>query len=181
MPPKGTDMATIYNIFFLYIEPLFAFLGACAAFFQPDKYLQLTHHPTAPKHGIPTATKIVINQLANLYLFFAINEALVLRATKDLRVWRAVITGLLIADVGHLYSLHPLGARFYWVVKAWNVLHWGNIPFVYVGALLRVCFLLSPTKMPTINLGGGGLRGEAQVTTPTRRSGRKPKPTQKVK
>ena len=162
------EPASIYKYFFLYVEPFFALLGAYCAYFQPQTYLELTHSPTAPKYGIPTSSQIVLNQLSNLYLLFAVNEALVLRATNDVKVWRAVILGLLIADVGHLWSVSPLGAKVYWDVRSWNAIDWGNIGFVYVGATMRLCFLQFPGGLP-------GIFGH-KATTP-RRSTRRIKPS----
>jgi len=82
-----------------------------------------------------------LSQLANLYLFFAINEALVLRSTSDLRVWKTVLFCLLIGDLGHLYTVRGLGPDIYWSFAKWNAIDWGNIPFVYLGATLRLAFL----------------------------------------
>lgn len=82
-----------------------------------------------------------MSQLANMYFFFALNEALVLRSTADLRVWRAVLFVLLVADIGHLYSMKESGLGVYYDVTSWNASHWGNIPWVYIGATLRFCFL----------------------------------------
>ena len=65
-----------------------------------------------------------------MYLLFAINEALVLRSTSDLRVWRTVLLGLLIADLGHLYSVRALGMDIYWNVLKWNKMDFGNVGFV---------------------------------------------------
>jgi hypothetical protein len=45
-----------------------------------------------------------------MYLFFAINQTLVLRATRDLRVWRTVLLVLLTADSGHSYSFEEAGS-----------------------------------------------------------------------
>lgn len=87
-------------------------------------------------------------QLANMYFVFAFNEALVLRATSDLRVWRVFLLGLLIADFGHIWSVNAFGLAFYYRFWEWNSIHWGNLGFVYVGASLRTAFLL-----------GLGLRG----------------------
>jgi len=131
-----------YQLFFLYIEPISALVGAFYAFFKPDKYLQLTHAPSAPSGGIPLSCSIVLTQLSNLYLLFALNEAFVLRSTRDLRVWRTLLTGLLIADFGHLYSASALGPDVYWKVNNWNAMDWGNVAFVYVGATMRIAFLL---------------------------------------
>jgi hypothetical protein len=107
------------------------------------EYLQLTHAASAPSSAgtIPLSTSIVLSQLANLYLLFAINEALVLRSTSDLRVWKTVLFGLLLADFGHLYSVKDLGLEIYWNVLKWNRMDCGNVGFVYAGATMRLLFL----------------------------------------
>ena len=187
MVPKITGIAPLYVIFFLYVEPFFAFSGAYYAFFEPEWYLELTHAPTVPKYGLPTSTQIVMYQLANLYLLFAINEAIVLRATSDLKVWQAVIIGLLLADFGHLYSVSPLGTQVYHAVKDWNIIHWGNIGFVYVGALLRISFLIRPAGFsslsgwwtPTAPATPGSGPGTAPKVP--RRSSRRPKPSSRLR
>lgn len=133
----------IYQAFFLYIEPISTIVGAYYAWLQPQYYLDLTHHASAPTIlGVPTGTEVVLRQLGNLYLAFTLNEALVLRVTSDLRVWRTLLFGLLVADFGHLYSCYPLGTSYYYDYQNWNAIAWGNIAFVYCGATLRTCFLL---------------------------------------
>lgn len=132
----------IYQAFFLYIEPISTLVGAYYAWFQPQYYLHLTHQTSAPAiFGVPIGTEVVLRQLGNLYFAFALNEALVLRATSDLKVWRTLLFGLLIADAGHLYSCLPLGTDYYYDFRSWNAIAWGNIAFVYCGATLRSCFL----------------------------------------
>lgn len=115
----------------------------------------MTHAASSPgpADGVPVVTSVVLSQLANLYLLFTLNEALVLRATADRRVWKTLLFGLLVADLGHLYSLRPLGSDVYWRVDQWNAMDWGNVPFVYLGASMRTAFLL-----------GIGLNGPATVT-----------------
>jgi len=131
-----------YRCFCLYIEPLSTILGAYYAFFAQQVYLDLTHASSSPTGGIPVSTSIVLSQLANLYFCFTLNEALILRATTDLRVWRTMLFCLLIADFGHLFTVHPVGLSIYWDVLRWNAIDWGNLGFVYVGAATRICFLL---------------------------------------
>jgi len=132
-----------YTAFFLWIEPVATLAGAYYAWLKPQTYLQLTHAASAPGIlGLPTATNVALRQLGNLYVAFAINEALVLRATTDLKVWRALLIGLLIADFGHLYSCFPLGLKSYYDVRDWNAMAYGNYLFVYCGAITRICFLL---------------------------------------
>ncbi|KAG7149470.1 hypothetical protein HYQ46_001610 [Verticillium longisporum] len=106
----------------------------------PEVYLELTHAATAPS-TLPLGTGIAMSQLANLYLFFALNEAIVLRATADLKVWSAVLFVLLVADLGHLYTVRALGPGIYYNVAGWNAIDWGNVPFVYFGAIMRIAFL----------------------------------------
>jgi hypothetical protein len=136
------QVASLYKYFFLIIEPVSALTGAYYSFYQPQVYLDLTHANSSPKNGIPISIQIVLAQLANLYFLFAINEALVLRSTTDLKVWRAVLFCLLIADFGHLYSVKAVGWDVYWNMFGWNAIDWGNVFFVYVGASMRLSFLL---------------------------------------
>lgn len=142
MPPSF-KLPAYYTAFFLFIEPVSALVGAFYAHFRPLEYLQLTHATSAPAYAstIPTSTGIVLDQLSNLYLLFAINETLVLRSTSDLRVWKTVLLGLLIADLGHLYSVSSLGIEIYWNALLWNKMYWGNVGFVYAGATMRILFL----------------------------------------
>jgi hypothetical protein len=143
MAPSEFKLPAAYSWFFLFIEPISALVGAYYAHFKPLAYLQMTHAASSPSYTstIPLSTNIVLTQLANLYLLFTINEALVLRSTSDLRVWRTVLLGLLIADFGHLYSVSALGPEVYWNVLKWNAMDWGNVGFVYTGATMRIAFL----------------------------------------
>lgn len=145
------SLPLVYRVFFLFVEPVSALVGAYYAHFQQRDYLLLTDASSAPVlASIPTATSIVLSQLANLYLLFALNEALVLRSTADLRVWKTVLFVLLLADLGHLYSVKALGLDVYlpWNFARWNAIDWGNIPFVYLGASMRAAFLAN------VGLGG---------------------------
>ncbi|KAJ3524790.1 hypothetical protein NM208_g11911 [Fusarium decemcellulare] len=107
----------VYRVFFLVLEPISALVGAFFSHFRQETYLNLLNAESAP------------------------SSALVLRSTADLRVWRTVLFVLLLADVGHLYSMSELGARIYWDVAGWNVSDLGNVPWVYVGMTMRICFL----------------------------------------
>lgn len=138
--PSSFSLPLAYRLFFLVIEPIFALVGAYYAHILQEEYLAMTHAGSATS-PVPLGTSIVMSQLANLYLLFTLNEAVVLRSTGDLRVWKALLFGLLVADFGHLYSLKSLGSSIYWDVSRWNSLDWGNVPFVYFGAAMRISFL----------------------------------------
>lgn len=140
----GFSLPVAYRLFFLVIEPISALVGAYYAHFRQRDYLLLTDTASAPVLAtVPMGTSIVLSQLANLYLFLALNEALVLRATSDRRVWKTVLFVLLVADLGHLYTVRALGWDVYlpWNFARWKAIDWGNIPFVYLGAAMRIAFL----------------------------------------
>ena len=93
--------------------------------------------------GVPISTSIVLSQLGNLYLGLALTEALILRVTTEFSVWKTLIFILLVADIGHLYSVLPLGfSRAFLQWWNWNAIDWGNVGWVYFLALTRICMLL---------------------------------------
>lgn len=154
------QIAKPYLYFFLYIEPVSALVGAFFAFWQQQTYLDLTDAKSTSKDGISISTEIVLKQLSNLYLFFAMNEALVLRSTSDLKVWRTLLFCLLVADFGHLYSVSALGSEIYWRASIWNSIDWGNVGFVYAGAIMRLAFL---ARIGVAEQSRGGTIGQAQI------------------
>ena len=137
-----TSVSLCYRVMFLYIEPLSALVGAYFACFRQRAYLELTDAESSPLASVPTGTSVALSQLANLYLLFAFNEAFILRVTTDIKVWRTLLIGMLMADLGHLYSVASLGSKIYWDVFDWNAIQWGNVGFVYAGAITRSAFLL---------------------------------------
>ena len=134
-----------YRLFFLYIEPISALLGAYYAAFQPKAYLRdlsLSSSSSAMLASpLATQTNMALLQLANLYLLFALNEHFVLSSTSSLLTWRRLLMGLLIADFGHLVTMAPLGSEVFWRFWDWNAMVWGSVGFVYMGASMRLCFL----------------------------------------
>jgi len=140
-PPPST-IPPIYRLIFLSIEPLSTLSGAIFAHYHQPTYLTLTHSSSAPAAllGVPISTSIVLSQLANLYLLQCINEALVLRCTSDLRVWKTFLFGLLVGDLGHLYTVRLVGGWVYWRFWCWNSIDWGNVGFVYFLIVARLCF-----------------------------------------
>lgn len=134
----------IYRLFFLYIEPLSIFIGAIIAFFFPKTYLEIVHaahtSQTLP-YSRPNApdTQILLSQLANVYILFALNEALVLRSTSDIQVWRTMQKVLLIADFGHLCIVFGLGTNVRWDAGELSTTDWGK-PLLFAG--LRIAFLI---------------------------------------
>ena len=137
----SSTIPLLYRLFFLYVEPVATAVGAYYAALDQRAYMHLTLPSVAT--GVSTRESIVLYQLANLYFVFALNEALVLRATSDVRVWKVFLFGLLLADFGHLASVAGVGLEVYYRFWTWNSMYWGNLGFVYVGAAMRSCFLMS--------------------------------------
>ncbi|KAH7082341.1 hypothetical protein FB567DRAFT_447917 [Paraphoma chrysanthemicola] len=140
-PSASARIPALYRLVFLWVEPVSILLGAIYAHSLQSTYLSLTHAASAPGPSVPIATSIVMTQLANLYLGLMILEASVLRVTADIKVWRTFLIGLLVADVGHLYSVAPAGSWMYWQYWRWNTIDWGNVGFVYFLAVTRICLL----------------------------------------
>ncbi|KAI0337985.1 hypothetical protein BDW22DRAFT_1338939 [Trametopsis cervina] len=137
-----------YRIFFLYIEPISALLGAFYAAFKPVTYLQLLSSSIAGNStSLPTPVTSSLYQLANLYLLFAVNEHLVLSSSTSLHTWRTLLFGLLVADFGHLATMIPVARekgfeQVFVKFWEWNAMEWGSVGFVYSGACMRLSFLL---------------------------------------
>ncbi|KAF2635743.1 hypothetical protein P280DRAFT_473652 [Massarina eburnea CBS 473.64] len=138
-PSPGVPV--LYRLVFLYVEPVSTLLGAIYAHYYQHTYLSQTHLASAPTTPMPISTSIVLTQLANLYLLLCINEAMVLRATTDVTVWKTFLFGLLVADLGHLYSVRLVGSWVYWQYWKWNAIDVGNVPFVMFLAVVRTAFL----------------------------------------
>lgn len=141
---RTTAIPALYRLVFLWLEPISILAGAVYAHFYQSDYLHLTHAASSggPRHPVPLSTSIAMTQLANLYLGVAILEASVLRATSDVKVWRVFLVGLLLADLGHLYSVWPVGNHIFYQYWSWNAIDWGNVPWVYFLAITRTMMLL---------------------------------------
>ncbi|KAI1505457.1 hypothetical protein F5X99DRAFT_368053 [Biscogniauxia marginata] len=153
MPPRQSVLPLAYRFFFLIAEPLAALTCAYHAHFRQDAYLSsfasFSSSPSSSQEGgetIPPATSVALSQLASQYLLSALAEALVLRSTGDLAVWRTLLAALLAADLGRLYALSSLGLGqgaydVYWDARAWDAVGWTCVPLVYLGIAARVAFL----------------------------------------
>lgn len=131
-----------YKLFLLYIEPLSTIGGAVYAGFLPKTYLRDLMPTNDTQIVLSSPVLISLYQLSNLYLLFALNEYLVLSSTDNVKTWNRLLFGLLVADFGHLLTLAPLGTDVYWKVWEWNLMMWGSVGFVYLGATTRMSFLL---------------------------------------
>jgi hypothetical protein len=87
--------------------------------------------------------QILFDQVGSCYLMFGLIEAVVLRATSEMRVWNAVVFSLMICDVGHLYgSYSALGWETVLNPKPWRQEDWVNMVLLWLSFATRAAFLL---------------------------------------
>ncbi|MCJ1389484.1 hypothetical protein MMC18_002341 [Xylographa bjoerkii] len=130
-----------YRILLLYVEPVAAFNGAILAHFFPAFYLA-GMSPSATTSSYSGPSQVIFDQLAACYLLFAFNEAVVLRSTSDIRVWKAMVLGILLCDVIHLYGTwEALGAAF-WDPRLWRMEDWVNLTMLYGPGGMRIALLM---------------------------------------
>ncbi|KAK9385506.1 hypothetical protein V1515DRAFT_607641 [Lipomyces mesembrius] len=156
-------VALPYRLYFLYVEPFLALSGAYLAIFRPELYLSMTvphkvmYPPTdslSPSNHL--LTTLLLTHISCLYVFFAFNEAVVLRCTNDLRVWKALLSTCLLSDVGHLYANFIVAEpTVFWNPWSWGSDEWGNLGTLWLGALLRVAFLWGLRIDRTVKKGRG--------------------------
>ncbi|KAI9702100.1 MAG: hypothetical protein M1836_001444 [Candelina mexicana] len=164
MASSTSKIPLIYRFFFQTVEPLAAVSGAYLAHFKPNDYLEFTAPPSMlPKTApISPLTQLLLSQIAGCYLLFALNLAIVLRCTSDLRCWRMILLGCLLSDLAHIYAAwEAMGTTVFWAVHTWRSEEWGNIGTLYLGAALRMAFLggvgmTTASRHPSIRENGNG-------------------------
>ena len=127
----------------LYFEPLCAINGAILALFCPTSLFSIMLPPNT-SISITAIHEFLITNIASLWLFFAIIEAIVLRLTSDLKIWCAVVGAMLVSDIGFLYAPQRIlpGWDVYWRVDQWRWEEWVNIGSSSLLLLIRVAFLV---------------------------------------
>ncbi|KAF1838603.1 hypothetical protein BDW02DRAFT_564705 [Decorospora gaudefroyi] len=98
MTPRNTPF--VYVLWHLYLEPLCALAGVYQLHFMPRLYFSFM--PSTSIYS--SASQITYDQLASCYLFFAFIEGVLLRVVDDERIWRWIVFGLLLSDLGHCYA-----------------------------------------------------------------------------
>ncbi|KAL8878533.1 MAG: hypothetical protein Q9198_003676 [Flavoplaca austrocitrina] len=132
-------IALPYRILFLYIEPLAAFFGTYTNLFQPEPYL-LSLSPNAVYSSL---TYPIYAQIAGHDLLFSWLQAVLLRSTSSVKIWKIVLFGMLMCDVLHLYGSYVvLGAGGFFNPQTWRWEEWITFVMTYGPGLLRAAFCL---------------------------------------
>lgn len=127
-----------YRGLLLYLEPFFAFNGSMLCLFAPDVFLN-TYSPTL---RYSPDSQIIYDQLAATYLLFAFNQLVVLRITNDLRVWKAIVAGILVCDTVHLWAgLKVMGIELFMSPWMWRLEDWIAMLTLLIPVSMRVAFL----------------------------------------
>jgi len=162
MASSTTNIPLLYRIFFLYFEPFGALGGTYLAHFRPSRFIDATTPVALAKSAtinptpVSPLTQLLLTNIAALYAFFAINEILVLRVTKDVNVWKAVMVALCFSDLGHVYAWYAAAPDAYLNFAAYRSEDWINNGTLVLGLVIRVAFLLG------IGMGGGKAKAEAE-------------------
>ncbi|KAL9468343.1 hypothetical protein ACSS6W_010037 [Trichoderma asperelloides] len=120
-----------YRALFLYFEPAAALFGALLLHFRPEIFL----NTMSPVAKYAADNQVIYDQLSATYTLFAFNEA-------DLRVWKALLVGILVCDAIHLYgSWAALGGAVFWDVRSWRPEDWANLGSLWGQAAVRMAFL----------------------------------------
>ncbi|KAI9663923.1 MAG: hypothetical protein M1821_007414 [Bathelium mastoideum] len=127
-----------YLIHFLWFEPAAAFIGALLCHFSPSEFL-----PAYTDARYTPSNQIIYDMLGATYVLFAWNEAVVLRFCKDLRVWKAIVLGILVCDILHLCaSWAAIGTEAFFNPITWRSGEWVNYTMLYGPAAMRIAFLM---------------------------------------
>jgi hypothetical protein len=112
--------------------------GALLLHFRPEVFL----NTMSPVAKYAPDNQVIYEQVAATYTLFAFNEAVILRITNDLRIWKALLIGILICDAIHLYgSWVALGGAIFWDIRSWRAEDWANLGTLWGQAAVRVAFL----------------------------------------
>lgn len=156
-PSQISHISLIYRLYFLYWEPFGALAGTYLCLFNPQRFLSGTVPLPAylafssPIEPLPPSTRTVdispllqmmLTNIGSLYVLFAINEGVLLRLTREKKVWLTVIAAMACADVGHIYAAWEINPERLGEVMGWNSDEWINFGTLFAGLGLRVLFLM---------------------------------------
>lgn len=137
-----TPFPLLYRFLFLYLEPIGAFFGTLVNIFDPLRYLQ-SLSPTATASTYSPLTQPIYDQLAAHLLFFSWSQAVVLRSTDDVKMWKAMLFGMFLCDILHLFaSYRILGPEVFFSPSLWRWEEWVNFIMLYGPGGLRLAFCM---------------------------------------
>ncbi|KAL8871212.1 MAG: hypothetical protein Q9174_002906 [Haloplaca sp. 1 TL-2023] len=135
-------IALPYRFIFLYFEPAAAFFGTYINLFQPTAYL-LSLSPAASASTYSPLTYPVYAQVAGHLLLFSWLQAILLRSTSSVKIWKILLFGIFMCDLLHLYGNYVgMGAEAFWDPRNWRMEDWVTLCMTYGPAMMRLAFCL---------------------------------------
>ena len=132
-------IALPYRLLFLYFEPVAAFGGVILTIATPESYLR----SLSPRATYTPLTYPIYAQLAGHLLLFSWLQAVLLRSTASVRLWKIVLFGILLCDLLHLYGSYvALGAGAFFDPRAWRLEDWTTLSMTYGPAIMRASFCM---------------------------------------
>jgi hypothetical protein len=152
-----------YRFLVLWFEPLAAANGAFMAAFKSDDFLAVMT-PRATPISLTPQFQIAFEQLAATYFLFAFNEAIVLRLTSELSVWKGMLLGIGCCDAIHIWATgNALGKEVMMNPMLWRAVDWVNLVLLYVPITMRLAFVFgvgirpeAPKEKGNLRQGGAG-------------------------
>jgi hypothetical protein len=128
----------VYIITFNWFEPILATLGALQAYFAPQDLIELA----TPNVKYDPSLHALFTQLAGSWLLLAFNDAVTLRITRDVKIWRCILAAGLISDASYTLSLYEsLGAARLFVPWVWTGMDWLTIGTTVVPMVIKGAFV----------------------------------------
>ncbi|KAL9027228.1 MAG: hypothetical protein Q9196_004216 [Gyalolechia fulgens] len=150
MPVSHAHIALPYRFLFLYLEPAAAFFGSYITLAAPAAYLSSLS--LTAKYSPDTFP--VYAQLTGHLLLFSWIQAVVLRATSSVEIWKGLLFGMFLCDLLHFYgSCVGIGRKRIFDLKAWRLEEWVAMVMTVVPAAMRLAFCLE------VGVGKEGLIG----------------------
>ncbi|KAK4162483.1 hypothetical protein QBC43DRAFT_321478 [Cladorrhinum sp. PSN259] len=137
----ASQLPTIPRIVFTILEPISLLAGALPAIFAPQWFQsQQTPHPSQSLN--PDST-LITRQLGNTYLLAFLLGVAILNTTAEIRVVKAYLWALWLADLTHIYfTCAALGWDETVSVTQWNAMTWGNVGATAALNLTRGAYFL---------------------------------------
>jgi hypothetical protein len=126
-----------YHVLFKWVDPLTGVLGMYGYFFQRDAVLSLW----TPISQRNPSHDLLFYQVGSSLLGFAVINAVVLRRTNDLFVWKALQVAMFLVELGTLDGVFDLVARKHGVLTGGFLGGWMWLEFMLVRAVVRLSFL----------------------------------------
>ena len=147
------EIPAFYRAFFTIVDPLLCLWGAYIDFLTPD--VVLSSHIPSPSSD--EGHRMILAQRGGLLLCLGFLSAVLLRYSRDIKVWHILEVGLLVSDGAYFWAaggvLAELGRLW---PEAWRGEVWGSLGVTGVVTLVRLGFLARVGGF------GGGEGGEVE-------------------